>query len=151
VETALRVELLGTLVLANEKPAAVADEGDEETPSKRGQPGQESVAILRDVDGKVRTLARGDVFADERAKLVEIERGRIVLEHEARLETVTLEESALAAKSGPPRPVYSAPQDPAEKAAAAKAAEIARMQREVQRRMREAMPQAAAAPVTGKN
>jgi type II secretory pathway component PulC len=152
VETTLNVELLGTLVLGNERPAAVRDEGnDRKTPSKPREPKRESVAILRDVDGKVRTLVRGDVFADERAKLIAIERGRIVLEHGERLETVTLEESALAAKTGPPRPTYSAPRDPAAKAAAAKAEEIARLQREVQRRMREAMPQAAAASATGTN
>lgn len=153
VETTLHVELLGTLV-RGDAALPVPPEGDGRSISQLqgAKATAQSLAILLDVDGKVRTLAKGDLFADERAKLVEIERGRIVLEQDGRLETVTLEESALAAKNGPPRPTYRAPQTAVEAAAVKKAEEVARMQREVQRRMREAMPQVGAAmSSTGRN
>jgi len=55
----------------------------------------------------------------------------------------------LAAQGRPPRPAYSAPRDPASAAVAAREQEIARLQREVQRRMREAMPEVAATQVAG--
>ncbi len=146
VESTLDVQLLGTLVTIQDR------DGRDASSVEAGKARPPSLAILRDVDGKVRTLARGDVFADERAKLVAIERGRIVLEHGERLEALTLEEGVLAAQACAPRPIHGAPPDPAARAAEARAEEIARMQREVQRRMREAMPQVGAAPpVTSKN
>jgi hypothetical protein len=153
VESALEVELLGTLVTGSEAGGTDVADASADPGDAKNQTRPRSVALVRDVDGKVRTLATGDLFADERAKLVEIERGRIVLEQSGRLETVTLAESAAAAaKSGSARPGYTSPRDPVAVAAAAKDAEVARLQREVQRRMREAMPQVGAAqPTTGRN
>ncbi len=153
VESTLDVELLGTLVAgsADSVPEGIGAAESTDEAKKSARPS--SVAILRDVDGKIRTLAKGELFADEHAKLVAIERGRIVLEQSGRLETVMLEESAVAAaKNSAARPTYNAPRDPVAVAAAARDAEVARLQREVQRRMREAMPQVGAAqPTTARN
>lgn len=85
-ESKLQVQLLGTVV------AQVPDTAD---------PEQGSLAIVRDTDGLVKSLAVGASFAENRAKLVRVEPRRMVLEQSGRLEAVLLVEEV--AKAAPPR------------------------------------------------
>jgi type II secretion system protein C len=98
VESKLQVQLLGTLVQGGPVDAPVTAE----------PPRQTSIAIVRDTNGDVVTLAIGDKFAEERAQLVKVEPRRIVLEHQGKLEAVLLDEEgatkAAAARPAPPVP-----------------------------------------------
>lgn len=93
-ESALEVELVGTLVAGKPEPGkAVKPRKRRATRKVRRAPIEMpgSLAILRDVDGSVRSLRLGDTFAEKSAKLVEIGRRRIVIEHAGKLEAVTLD------------------------------------------------------------
>jgi general secretion pathway protein C len=83
-ESKLQVQLLGTVV-AQARAA--------------GEPDKSSLAIVRDTDSQVLTLAVGDLFADKRAKLVKVEPRRILLEQSGRIEAVLLDEEAVAKPS----------------------------------------------------
>lgn len=76
VPTVLSVKLLGTLLA-------------------QGAARTGSLAILRDVGGRVVTVAEGDRFADGHATLVEVKRHRIVLDHDGRLEAVSIDEPSI--------------------------------------------------------
>jgi type II secretion system protein C len=86
-ESKLQVQLLGTVVAKT---------------GENGEPEQNSLAIVRDTNGLVVTIAVGDTFAEKRAKLVRVEPRRIVLEQSGRLEAVVLEEDAAPPPSGRP-------------------------------------------------
>ncbi len=124
----LQVQLLGTLVAgAPDHPRAArkaARKRRHVSAKQRARlvsaapPG--SLAILRDVDGSTRSLAVGDLFAEKQARLVAIERSRIVFDHAGKLEAVEVDEAVApangkAARPGPPsapaapRPEASAP------------------------------------------
>ena len=72
VESKLNASLLGTIA------------GDGES---------SSVAIVRDVDGSVVTVATNDSLADGKARVVAIEQRRVVIEHRGRMEAVLLDET----------------------------------------------------------
>jgi type II secretory pathway component PulC len=120
-DSQLQVQLVGTLVAGKSekpRPARKASRKPKRLSAKQrarlvspAPPG--SLAIVRDTDGSVRSLAVGDEFAEKRARLVAIERTRIVFENGGKLEAVGLAEAAPPAKAGrpgPPLPAAAPPQ-----------------------------------------
>jgi hypothetical protein len=97
-ESALDVQLLGTLVAEKRIEPRKRHKLRKARRSRRNplEP-PVSHAILRDIDGEVHTLRIGETFAKQSAKLVEIDRRRIVIERAGKLEAVTLHDESTGA------------------------------------------------------
>lgn len=99
-ESKLDIELRGTLIVGS-RPAKLRARKPRSKPAplRRSAP-PVSLAIVRDVDGAVHSLAVGDELAEKRARLIRIEPRRIVIEHESRLEVVTLYDDGKGGSAG---------------------------------------------------
>lgn len=91
-ETRLEVELLATISSSAPPPGpdgAAPPEGESRETSV-------AVALLRDIDGESKALGIGGTFAEERAVVVEIQSGDVVIEHDGKLEVLRIEPEEVA-------------------------------------------------------